>query len=308
MKVWVTGGHGFLGKYVNFHLVQRGHEVGIPTHNEVDLLYPDQVISYLDKFQPEAIIHLAAMCGGIGANREHPAEFFYNNLMMGVQLIDAACWSNKPLKKFVTIGTVCSYPKYTPVPFKEEDIWKGYPEETNAPYGIAKKALLVQTQAYREQYNFPGIYLIPVNLYGPEDNFNPESSHVIPALIRKFDEAIKNNLPTVEVWGTGEATREFLFVDDCAEGIVDAMEMYDSPEPMNLGTGKSVAIHELVYLIRELMGYDGGIIWDRSKPDGQPARELDISKAQKEINWEPKTELHKGLQRTIKWWRKNGNN
>jgi nucleoside-diphosphate-sugar epimerase len=303
-KVWVTGGDGFLGKYVCQILEERGYEVGHPSHNEVNLLIASQIRDYFVQFKPDSVIHLAALCGGIGANQKRPGEFYYNNIMMGTQLIEEACWFVKD--KFVAVGTVCSYPKFTPVPFKEEDIWEGYPEETNAPYGLAKKMLMVQCQAYRQQYDFPGIYLIPVNLYGPGDNFLPESSHVIPALIKKIDKAIKGNIFEIEVWGTGTATREFLYVEDCARGICDAMEHYDSPEPLNLGTGKDISIKGLVELIAELMGYSERFYWNKNKPDGQPARRLDISRAEKEINWKPKVELREGLEKTIEWWRQNG--
>ena len=301
MKVWVTGGHGFLGTYVVKELVKKGYEVLNPVHAKVNLMNKGDVHGFIDCYHPEKIIHLAALCGGIGANKNRPGDFFYQNLMMGIQLIEAARLYK--IKKFVQVGTVCSYPKFAHVPFNEFDLWQGYPEETNAPYGIAKKALLVQLQAYRQQYNFPGIYLIPVNLYGPGDNFNPETSHVIPAIIRKIDEAIKEDRDEIEVWGTGLATREFLYVEDCACGIIDSLEKYDKPDPINLGTGNSIKIEGLVYLISDLMEYRGEVKWDETKPDGQPARQLDISKAEKEINWKPKTDLITGLEKTIEWWR-----
>jgi nucleoside-diphosphate-sugar epimerase len=301
MKVWVTGANGFLGKYVVKELLERGYEVGGPTHREVDLQSTLDVREYFVKFKPDSVIHLAALCGGIGANSMSPGEFYYKNIMMGTRLIEEARWYVK--KKFVSIGTVCSYPKHTPVPFKEDHLWNGYPEETNAPYGLAKKMQLVQLQAYREQYGFQGIYLIPVNLYGPGDDFKEQSSHVIPAIIRKIDDAIGKGLNKVELWGTGFATREFLFVEDCARGICDALEKYDDPRPMNLGTGEDIKIMDLADTIKNLMGYKGFFKWDKSKPDGQPIRVLDISRAKKRIDWNPVTSLKQGLKATIEWWR-----
>ena len=303
-KVWVTGGHGFLGKYVCRLLEEREYEVLKPTHYEVDLMDGYVIRNYFLKNNPEAVIHLAGLCGGIGANSKYPGDFYYQNLMMGTQLIEKAKTFN--IKKFVGVGTVCSYPKFTPVPFKEEDLWNGYPEETNAPYGLVKKMFLVQLQAYRQQYRFTGIYLIPVNLYGPGDNFKPDSSHVIPALIKKIQNSIDEESPEIEVWGTGKASREFLYVEDCARGICDALENYDRPEPMNLGTGKDITIKALVELLIDLMGYKGIVRWNTDKPDGQPARRLDISRAEENIAWKPEVDLKEGLQKTIEWWRKYG--
>jgi len=301
MKILITGGHGFLGKYVCQILEERGYDICAPTHEEFDLMDREFVHHILSINPVDVIIHLAALCGGIGANRMRPAEFFYNNLTMGTNLMHEA-WLNG-VKKFVAVGTVCAYPKFTPTPFREEDLWTGYPEETNAPYGLAKKMLLVQAQAYREQYGFNAIYLLPVNLYGPGDNFNPRSSHVIPALIRKIDEAIIHGEDKIIVWGTGEPTREFLYVEDCARGLCDAMEKYNSPEPMNLGTGQEISIGALVLTLKDLMGYEGKVEWDTDKPDGQPSRCLDITRAKENINWKPKVGLRKGLLKTIDWWR-----
>lgn len=248
----------------------------------------------------DVIIHLAAVVGGIGANREHPGSFFYENLMMGVQLIEAA--RLQKIEKFVAIGTVCAYPKFTPVPFKEDDLWNGYPEETNAPYGLAKKMLLVQAQAYRQEYNFNAIYLLPVNLYGPGDNFDPQSSHVIPALIKKVYDAKKRNVPYIDVWGTGSASREFLYVDDAAKGIVMATEKYDKADPVNLGSGMEIKIKDLIETIAKLMDYKGEIKWDTSKPDGQPRRMLDVSRAEKEFGFKAKVGFEEGLKQTIDWY------
>jgi len=250
--------------------------------------------------RPDIVIHLAAAVGGIGANRKHPARFFYDTAIMGMLMIEHARRFN--VEKFLSIGTVCSYPKFSPTPFREENLWEGYPEETNAPYGLAKKMLLVQLQAYRQEYNFPGIYLIPVNLYGPRDNFDLESSHVIPALIRKFLEARASGSPAVSVWGSGNATREFLYVEDAAEAIALAAEKYSKAEPVNLGSGQEISIYKLAHLIQELTGYQGAIEWDSSKPDGQPRRFLDTSRAEKEFGWQAKTDFREGLQRTIQWY------
>ena len=297
----VTGGAGFLGS----HLVERMKEEGVvPAHIRVtrskttDLrIWEDCVDAVQDV---DVVIHLAAKVGGIGYNQENPATLFYDNAMMGIQLMEAARLEG--VEKFVQVGTVCAYPKYTPVPFKEEDLWNGYPEETNAPYGVAKKMLLVQAQAYRQQYGFNAIYLLPVNLYGPRDNFDPESSHVIPALIKKFVEAKKEGFDTVEVWGTGSASREFLYVDDAARGIVLATERYNKPDPVNLGSGMEITIRDLVALIGELTGFDGEIVWDATKPDGQPRRCLDVSRAREEFGFEAGMGFREGLQRTIEWY------
>ncbi|MEW6180725.1 MAG: GDP-L-fucose synthase [Chloroflexota bacterium] len=303
-RVCVTGGAGFLGSFVTEKLRQRGaREIFIPRYPEYDLVQPQDVERLLDDSRPDVIIHLAAHVGGIGANRLHPAEFFYDNLMMGVQLMHQA-WK-RGVEKFVAIGTVCAYPKYTPVPFREDDLWNGYPEETNAPYGLAKKMLLVQAQAYRQQYGFNAIYLLPVNLYGPRDNFDLESSHVIPALIRKCIEAQESGQKTVEVWGDGSPTREFLYVEDAAEGILLATERYNGPEPVNLGSGFEISIRDLAELIRRLTGFKGELVWNTSKPNGQPRRALDISRAEKYFGFRATTNFEEGLRRTIEWYRQH---
>jgi len=303
-RVCVTGGAGFLGSFVTEKLRQRGaNEIFIPRYPEYDLVQPQDVERLLDDARPDVIIHLAAHVGGIGANRLHPAEFFYDNLMMGVQLMHQA-WK-RGVEKFVAIGTVCAYPKYTPVPFREDDLWNGYPEETNAPYGLAKKMLLVQAQAYRQQYGFNAIFLLPVNLYGPRDNFDLESSHVIPALIRKCIEAQESGQETVEVWGDGSPTREFLYVEDAAEGILLATERYNGPDPVNLGSGFEISIRDLAELIRRLTGFEGKLVWDTSKPNGQPRRVLDISRAERYFGFRAKTDFEEGLRRTIEWYRQN---
>jgi GDP-L-fucose synthase len=250
--------------------------------------------------QPEVIVHLAAVVGGIGANRENPGRFFYENLIMGAELIEQA--RLRGVEKFVAIGTVCAYPKFTPVPFREDDLWSGYPEETNAPYGLAKKMLLVQAQAYRQQYGLNAIYLLPVNLYGPEDSFDPAKSHVIPAIIKKCVDAIESNAPKIEVWGTGEASREFLFVEDCARAIVLATMRYDKPDPVNLGAGHEIKIRELVRMIVKITGFKGDIAWDPSKPDGQPRRCLDVSRADQEFDFRAATDFETGLRRTVEWY------
>jgi len=298
----VTGGAGFLGSFVVDELRARGaEEIVVPRSAEYDLRNRDAILALLDDARPDVIIHLAAVVGGIGANREHPAEFFYENLMMGVQLLHEA-WK-AGVKKFVSIGTVCAYPKYTPVPFKEDDLWIGYPEETNAPYGLAKKMLLVQGQAYREQYGFNSIYLLPTNLYGPRDNFDPATSHVIPALIRKFIEAKERWDDRIVAWGTGSLTREFLYVEDAARGIALATEHYNSPEPVNLGSGMEISIKDLTELIAELVGFEGEVVWDTTKPDGQPRRSLDTSRAREAFGFEATTSFREGLERTIEWYK-----
>jgi GDP-L-fucose synthase len=301
-RICVTGGEGFLGRRVVARLRERGYEdVFVARHSEYDLVRGDDVARLYRDARPHVLLHLAAVVGGIGANLDNPARFFYENLMMGAQLIEAArLWG---VEKFVQTGTICSYPKFTPVPFKEEDLWSGYPEETNAPYGVAKKALLVQGQAYRDQYGLNAIYLMPVNLYGPGDNFSPQSSHVIPALVRKFIEAVECGDPLVEVWGTGRATREFLYADDAAEGIIRAAECYDGREPVNLGTGVEISIRELAELIAAETGFDGEIIWDHAKPDGQPRRAVDTSRAIETFGFRAGTEFAEGLRRTIRWYR-----
>ncbi len=300
-RVCVTGGAGFLGSFVTAKLTERGADVFIPTIEEYDLVREDSINKMLDDSRPDLIIHLAAQVGGIGANREHPAEFFYNNLMMGVQLIHQA-WK-RGIKKFVALGTICAYPKFTPVPFKEEDLWMGYPEETNAPYGLAKKMLLVQSQSYRQQYGYNSIFLMPVNLYGPRDNFNPESSHVIPALIKKCLDARAAGADSIEVWGDGSPTREFLYVEDAAEGILLAAEKYNSSEPVNLGSGMEISIKDLVELIARLTGFSGRIIWDSSKPNGQPRRRLSVERAEREFGFKARVGFEEGLRRTIDWYK-----
>lgn len=300
-RVVVTGGGGFLGSFVVEKLKERGcKEIFVPRSKDYDLREKESIVRLLEETRPHIVIHLAAVVGGIGANREHPGKFFYDNAIMGIQLIEYA--RRYDVKKFVCIGTVCAYPKYTPVPFKEEDLWIGYPEETNAPYGLAKKMLLVQLQAYRQEYGFNGIYLIPVNLYGPRDNFDLNTSHVIPALIRKCIEAKKRGDDHIVVWGTGAATREFLYVEDAAEGIVLATERYDKPEPVNLGSGQEISIRDLVELIKDMTGFKGDVVWDTTKPDGQPRRCLDTSRAWEEFGWKAKTPLHEGLKKTIQWF------
>ncbi len=305
-SVCVTGGAGFLGKVVTKKLRERGaRDVFIPTIEQYDLVDPHSIDKLLTDANPDVIIHLAAHVGGIGANREHPAEFFYDNLMMGVQLMHKA-WQGG-VEKFVAIGTVCAYPKYTPVPFKEDDLWIGYPEETNAPYGLAKKMLLVQSQAYRDQYDFNSIFLLPVNLYGPGDNFNPQSSHVIPALIRKCVEAAASNQTSIEVWGDGSPTREFLFVEDAAEGIVMATEFYNESLPVNLGSGNEISIKDLAEKIAELTGFHGELIWNSDKPNGQPRRALDTSRAYDKFGFRAKVDFDEGLKATIDWYLANQN-
>jgi GDP-L-fucose synthase len=301
-RVVVTGGAGFLGSVVVKRLRERGAaQVLAPRTAEYDLREIGQVRRLLDDARPDVVIHLAARVGGIGANREHPADFFYDNLMMGVQLLDEA-W-RKGVGKFVAIGTVCSYPKFTPVPFREDDLWNGYPEETNAPYGLAKKMLLVQSQAYRQQYGFNSVFLLPVNLYGPGDNFDPSSSHVIPALIRKALEAREAGSREMMVWGDGSPTREFLYVDDAAEGILLAGERYNDSEPVNLGSSHEISIRDLTQLIARLTGFDGEIRWDADKPNGQPRRKLDVSRARERFGFESRTSFQDGLRQTIEWYR-----
>lgn len=300
-KIMITGGTGFVGRTLTKELSEAGYLNLIPlSRKDADLRDPTQVGLLMLQHKPDVIIHLAANVGGIGANMKRPAEFFYDNITMGVNLIDLAY--RHGVKKFVQVGTVCAYPKFATIPFKEEDLWNGYPEATNAPYGIAKKSLLTMLSAYRQQYGFNGIYLLPVNLYGPGDNFHPDSSHVIPALIRKFAENKQGN---VEVWGNGKATREFLYVDDCAHGIRLAMEKYNKPEPVNLGSGEEVSIMELVDILDDLFEYNRAVVWDISKPNGQPRRCLDVSKAKKEFGFEATTTLKEGLARTIEWYKEN---
>jgi len=299
-RVLVTGGAGFLGRPVVDGLAHLGAEVFVPLRSQFDLTEQEQVRRLFLEVRPDVVIHLAAEVGGIGANRDNPGRFFYANAMMGILLIEEARKSG--VQKFVQVGTICAYPKVTAVPFREDDLWSGYPEETNAPYGIAKKALLVQLQAYRQQYGLNGIYLLPVNLFGPGDNFDPSSSHVIPALIRKFIEARESGASRVEVWGTGEASREFMYVDDCARGVLLAAARYDSGEPVNLGTGKEIRIRDLAELTRELVGFEGEIVFDRSKPDGQPRRCLDTSRAWESFGFRAQVDFRTGLEQTIRWY------
>ncbi len=303
-RVLVTGGAGFLGRYVVNKLRDVGCQgIFVPRSEDYDLVDNEAVIRVYQDSRPDIVIHLAAVVGGIGANRQKPGEFFYKNLMMGVQMMERGRLLG--VEKLIAIGTICAYPKVTPVPFKEEELWNGYPEETNAPYGLAKKMLLVQAQAYRQQYGFNSIYLLPVNLYGPGDNFDPNSSHVIPAVIRKCVDAIKGGEDRIVVWGTGQPTREFLYVEDAAEGIILAGEKYNESDPVNLGTGFEISIKDLVHLIARLAGFEGQIIWDTSKPDGQPRRRLDTSRAEKEFGFKAKTSLEEGLRKTIDWYLAN---
>ncbi|MEN6426447.1 MAG: GDP-L-fucose synthase [Phycisphaerales bacterium] len=303
-RVVVTGGDGFLGRYVTRRLREAGAQhIDVPRVQQYDLVKMADIVRMYDDMKPDVVIHLAAVVGGIGANRAHPGRFFYENLMMGVQLVEQG--RLRGIEKFVAIGTVCAYPKFAPVPFKEQDLWNGYPEETNAPYGLAKKMLLVQSQAYRQEYGFNSIFLLPVNLYGPGDNFDPASSHVIPALIKKCVDAIEAGADSIECWGTGQASREFLYVADAAEGIVLATQHYNSPDPVNIGTGSEISIRELTETIVRLTGFPGTIRWDPSKPDGQPRRCLDTSRARECFGFEARTRLEDGLRATIDWYRAN---
>jgi len=302
-RIVITGGKGFLGQHVYQQLLAQGcviEQIFIPSTEQYNLTKEVNVLRMFEDLNPTLVIHLAARVGGIGANRKNPGCFFYDNLIMGAMLMEYARQFH--VNKFVAIGTICSYPKFTEVPFKEENFWMGYPEETNAPYGLAKKMLLVQSQAYRDQYDFNAIYLLLVNLYGPGDNFDPESSHVIPALIKKCVDAREEGDPYVDVWGTGDATREFLYVKDAAQGIVMATENYDSQEPCNLGAGFEISIRDLAHLICKLTNYDGLIRWDSSKPDGQPRRSLDTSRAFEEFGFKAQTKFEEALQKTIDWY------
>jgi GDP-L-fucose synthase len=303
-KFLLTGGAGFLGSFIVEKLLRKGvkkQDIRIPRSKDHDLRTwknCKEVVKDID-----IVIHLAARVGGIGFNMKYPADLFYDNAMMGIQLLEASRLAG--VKKFIGMGTVCSYPKFTPVPFKEDDLWNGFPEETNSPYGIAKKILLVQQQAYRAQYGFDSIYLIPVNLYGPRDHFDSEDSHVIPALILKMSEAKRNNEGKVTVWGTGRVSREFLYVEDAAQAILDATENYNKPEPVNIGTSEEIMIKDLVDLIKDLVGYKGNIVWDSEKPDGQPKRKLDVSKAEQQFGFKSTINLEQGLQKTITWFNNN---
>ena len=300
-RICVTGGAGFLGTHIIRRLKEHGaREIFVPQYPEYDLVREADIIRMIDTAKPDIIIHLAAKVGGIGANREKPGEFFYDNLMMGVQLIHQS-WL-KGVEKFVAIGTICAYPKFTPIPFKEEDLWNGYPEETNAPYGLAKKMLLVQSQSYREQYGYNSIFLLPVNLYGPGDNFNPASSHVIPALIRKYLEAKEQGANEIVAWGDGSPTREFIYVEDAAEGITLATQKYNSSEPVNIGSSFEISIKDLTETIARLTGFNGSIRWDTTKPNGQPRRKLDTTRAREAFGFEAKTDFEEGLKRTIAWY------
>jgi GDP-L-fucose synthase len=302
-KVIVTGGAGFLGSYVVEKLKERGcSNIFIPRSKDYDLTKEADVIKLYQNYPVDIVIHLAAIVGGIGANRENPGKFYYDNLVMGAMLMEYS--RQYKVSKFVALGTICAYPKFTPIPFKEEDLWNGYPEETNAPYGLSKKMMLVQSQAYRAQYGFNSIFLLPLNLYGPGDNFDPKSSHVIPALIRKFIKAIEKNEDRVVVWGTGKPTRGFLYVEDAAEGILLATEKYNKSDPVNLGTDLEISIKNLAEIIAKLVGFKGKIRWDTSKPDGQPRRKLDTRRAEREFGFKVKMDFEEGLKSTIEWYRK----
>jgi len=300
-RVVVTGGAGFLGSFVVEKLRERGcRDIFIPRFKEYDLRDRDAVVRLYAEAQPHVLIHLAAVVGGIGANRANPGRFFYDNAIMGIELMEYARRSD--VEKFVAVGTICAYPKFAPVPFREDDLWNGYPEETNAPYGLAKKMMLVQAQAYRAQYGFNAIYLLPVNLYGPRDNFDLETSHVIPALIRKFAEAKERGLGDVTLWGDGSPTREFLYVEDAAEAILLAAERYDGDQPVNLGTGEEISIRDLAQIIAEEVGFAGNTVWDTTKPNGQPRRCLDVSRAEELFGFQSVHRLHEGLSKTIAWY------
>jgi GDP-L-fucose synthase len=303
-RILITGGAGFLGSFVVEKLKSRGYnDLVIPRRRDYDLTRQDAVEKLYADYKPAVVLHLAAEVGGIGANRLNPGRYFYANATMGIHLMEGARVTG--VKKFVQVGTICAYPNLTPVPFKEENLWSGFPEVTNAPYGIAKKSLLTMAQGYREQYGLNAIYLLPVNLYGPRDNFDLQSSHVIPALVRKYVEAQDRGDKEVVAWGTGSASREFLYAEDCAEGLVLAMEKYDKPEPVNLGNGREIRIKELTEIIAKLVGFEGKIVWDATKPDGQPRRCLDTSRAKQEFGFEARTPFEVGLKKTIEWYRAN---
>ena len=301
-RLLVTGGAGFLGSFVVEQLRQRGcREIAVPRSRDYDLVDGEAIRQMFRDTKPELVIHLAARVGGIGANQKNPGKFFYDNLMMGVQVIHEA-WK-AGVRKVVAAGTICAYPKFTPVPFREEDLWNGYPEETNAPYGLAKKMLLVQSAAYRQQYGFDSVVVFPVNLYGPRDNFDLETSHVIPAIVRKIDQAMKSGQQEVTLWGDGTPSREFLYVEDAAEGILAACERYESSDPVNLGSGREIRVRDLAELIASLMGFKGRFVFDTSKPNGQPRRALDTRRARERFGWTARTSFEDGLGRTIHWWR-----
>ncbi|MFN2627212.1 MAG: GDP-L-fucose synthase family protein [Gaiellaceae bacterium] len=301
MRVLVTGGGGFLGTHVVDRLRAAGEEPFVARRRDFDLTRPEETERLFGDARPELVLHLAAEVGGIGANRDNPGRYWYANLLMGAHVLEQSRLHG--VAKVVLLGTICAYPKFAPVPFREEDLWNGYPEETNAPYGVAKKALLVGAQSYREQYGTDAVYLLPVNLYGPGDNFDLETSHVIPALIRKMVEAQERGEREIVLWGDGTPTREFLFVEDCAEGIVLAAERYDGAEPVNLGTGEEISIRDLAELAAERTGYDGEIVWDTSKPNGQPRRRLDVTRARELFGFEARTSFREGLERTVAWYR-----
>jgi len=301
-RVTVTGGAGFLGQAVCERLAARGvSEVAVPRRSDYDLVHEADAVRMYDDLRPDVVLHLAGEVGGIGANRANPGRYFYANMAMALNLIEQA--RARGIRKFVQVGTICAYPKHTPVPFHEEDLWNGYPEETNAPYGVAKKAALVMLDGYRQQYGLASSYLLPVNLYGPRDNFDPESSHVIPALIRKCETARRDGRDHIESWGTGAASREFLYVDDAAEGVIRAAEVMEEPTPINLGTNQEISIRDLVCLVAKQVGFAGEIRWDPTKPDGQPRRCLDVTRAQEQLGWSAVVPFEKGLQQTIDWWR-----
>lgn len=304
-RIVVTGGNGFLGRHLVRALKARGcWNVLVPLPHHFDLVRAEDVKRLFRDLRPDVVFHLAARCGGIGANRDAPGRFLYDNLMMGLQVMDEARLTG--VEKLITVGTVCSYPKHTPAPFREESLWDGYPEETNAPYGLAKKMLLVQSQAYRAQYGFNSVVLFPANLYGPGDNFDPQTSHVIPALIRKIDGAIRRGETEVTIWGDGTPTREFLYVDDCAEALCLAAERYDESDPVNVGTGFEISIRDLAFMLGTLMGYEGAYVFDESKPNGQPRRCLDTTRARERFGFEARMPLEDGLRKTIDWWRTCG--
>ncbi|MBT5056516.1 MAG: GDP-L-fucose synthase [Gemmatimonadetes bacterium] len=305
-RVVVTGGGGFLGSHVVSRLQEMGcEEVSVPRSKDYDLRKSEAIERLYQETRPDLVLHLAAVVGGIGANKDHPGSFFYDNLMMGVELMEQA--RQVGLAKFVAVGTICAYPKFTPVPFKEDDLWDGYPEETNAPYGLAKKMLLVQAQAYRQEYGFNAVYLLPVNLYGPGDNFDLETSHVIPAMIRKFAIAKERGAESVVLWGDGSPTREFLYVEDAADGILMAAERYNSSDPVNIGTGEEISIRDLAEKTKILTGYEGRIDWDVTRPNGQPRRQLDVNRARDLFGFSAQVDLGEGLGRTVEWFNANRN-